>query len=63
MKNGFTQEELVKVYNTSVRPVADYLDVVYHALLTDDRDEEFDWLQNQATQRACGCYHPKGTPN
>ena len=38
----------MKVYKTCVRPVADYLDVVYHAALTDDLDEELDRLQNQA---------------
>ena len=47
-KNGFSQEELVKVYKTCVRPVADYLDIVYHPALTDDLDEELDRLQNQA---------------
>ena len=47
-RNGFTEEELVRVYKTSIRPVADYLDVVYHSLLSDDLDEELDRLQNQA---------------
>ena len=31
-----------------VRPVADYLDIVYHSALTDELDEELDRLQNQA---------------
>ena len=47
-KNGFSNEELVKVYKTCIRPVADYLDVVYHPSLPDDLDEELDRLQNQA---------------
>ena len=47
-KNGFNEEELVKVYKTCIRPVADYLDIVYHSMLTDDLDEELDRLQNQA---------------
>ena len=47
-KNGFTEEELVQVYKSSIRPVADYLDVVYHSMLPDDLDEELDRLQNQA---------------
>ena len=46
-KHGFSEEELVKVYKTCFRPVADYLDVVYHAALTDDLDEELDRLQNR----------------
>ena len=48
--NGFSKEELVRVYKTSIRPVADYLDVVYHSLLTDEMDEELDRLQNWALQ-------------
>ena len=28
--------------------MADYLDVVYHSMLTDDLDEELDRLQNHA---------------
>ena len=47
-RNGFTEDELVKVYKTAIRPVADYLDVVYHSMLTDDLDEELDRLQNHA---------------
>ena len=41
-RNGFTEEELVTVYKSSIRPVVDYLDVVYHSMLTDDLDEELD---------------------
>ena len=29
---GFSQEELVKVYKTVVRPIADYCSVVYHPI-------------------------------
>ena len=47
-KNGFTDEELVRVYKTAIRPVADYLDVVYDSLLPDDLEEELDRLQNHA---------------
>ena len=47
-RNGFTQEELVRVYKSSVRPVADYCDTVYHSMLTDEMDEELDRLQNHA---------------
>ena len=49
-KQGFTQEELVRVYKTSIQPVVNYLDVVYHSLLTDEMDEELDRLQNWALQ-------------
>ena len=47
-RNGFTEEELVKVYKTIIRPVADYGRVVYHLSLTDEQDELVDRLQNQA---------------
>ena len=49
LKNsGFNTEELVKVYKTMVRPVADYGAVVYHSSLTDQQDELLDNLQNAA---------------
>ena len=47
-RNGFTKEELVRVYTSSVRPVADYCDVVYHSMLSDEMDKELDRLQNHA---------------
>ena len=46
--NGFTAEELLKVYKTMIRPVAEYGAVVYHSSLTDEQDEELDNLQNHA---------------
>ena len=49
LKNsGFTAEELVTVYKTMVRPVADYGAVVYHSSLTDQQDELLENLQNSA---------------
>ena len=47
-KNGFSDEELLTVYKTCVRPVADYCDVVYHSLLTDELDEEMERMQDRA---------------
>ena len=47
-KAGFTKEELVTVYSTMIRPVADYGAVVYHSSLTDQQDEILDNLQNGA---------------
>ena len=46
--SGFTTDELVQVYKTMVRPVADYGAVVYHSSLTDQQDELLDGLQNAA---------------
>ena len=49
LKNsGFTQEELVKVYKTVIRPIADYACVVYHSSLTDEQDEVLEKLQTHA---------------
>lgn len=47
-KSGFTEDELVKVYKTMIRPVADYGSVVYHSSLTDQQDELLETLQNNA---------------
>ena len=47
-RSGFTSEELVKVYKSMLRPVAEYGSVVYHSTLTDEQDERIDRLQNQA---------------
>lgn len=45
---GFNRDELAKVYRTMVRPVADYMSVVYHSMMTDRQDEEVERLQSQA---------------
>ena len=45
---GFSQSELVRVYTTVIRPVAEYCAVVYHSSLTDEQDEALDRLQNHA---------------
>ena len=47
-KSGFSEHELVRVYKTIIRPVADYGAVVYHSSLTDEQDEELDRLQAAA---------------
>ena len=36
---GFTQTELVKVYKTMVRPIAEYCAPVFHSQMTDEQDE------------------------
>ena len=55
LKNsGFTTEELVRVYTTMIRSVADYAAVVYHSLLTDKQDEAIDNLQNAALKMIYG---------
>ena len=39
---------MIKVYKTILRPVADYLCVFYHSILTDEQDEQLERLQAQA---------------
>ena len=46
--NGFNNEELVHVYKTMLRPVAEYGCPVYHSSLTDDQDERLERLQDHA---------------
>ena len=46
--NGFGQEDLVKVYTSVVRPVADYMMEVYHSMLSDIQDQAIERLQNHA---------------
>ena len=47
-KSGFTTDELVTVYKTMIRTVADYGAVVYHSSLSDVQDKTLDNLQNVA---------------
>ena len=47
-KNEFSNDELVQVYKTMLRPVAEYGCVVYNPSLTDEQDELLDRLQNHA---------------
>ena len=43
-KNGFTKQELCKVYRNIIRPVADYCCPVYHSMMTDEQDEALERL-------------------
>ena len=45
-----TQEELCKVYQNIIHPVADYCAVVYHSMLSDEQDELLDQCQAHALQ-------------
>ena len=46
--NGFNTAELVQVYKTVIRPVAEYGCVVFHSSLTDEQDERLERLQDHA---------------
>ena len=51
---GFTQEELVRVYQTSILPLADYCCPAYHSLMTDQQDELMERTQIGALRRIYG---------
>lgn len=47
-KSGFNEQELVQVYKTVIRPIADYCCSVYHSSLTDEQSKELEKLQSNA---------------
>ena len=53
-KNGFTNDELVQVFKTMIRPVAEYACAVFHSSLTDEQDERLERLQDHALKTICG---------
>ena len=56
-RSGFNTGELLTVYKTMIRPVADYAAVVYHSSLTDEQDERLERLQNQALKCIYGPFN------
>ena len=53
-RNSFSPEDLIKVYKSIVRPVADYMQEVYHSMLTDRQDEEIERLQTHVLKCVYG---------
>ena len=51
---GFNQTELVRVYTTIIRPVHDYMCVVFHPMMTDEQDEHVERIQSQALKSIFG---------
>lgn len=47
-KVGFNETELVKVYKTSILPVGDYCDAIYHSMLTNEHDQLLERAQAMA---------------
>ena len=47
-RNLFSTEDLIKVYTSIVRPVADYMMIVYHSMITDSQDEALERFQTHA---------------
>ena len=46
--NGFSTEDLIKVYKSIVRPVAEYMLEIFHSMMTDAQDEGLERLQTHA---------------
>ena len=55
--NGFSTDDLISVYTSIIRPVADYMMEVYHSMLTDAQDEGIECLQTHALK--CIWYGPR----
>ena len=51
---GFNKPELVQVYKSSILPIADYCDVVYHPQLTDEQDQLLEGAQAGALRAIFG---------
>ena len=54
---GFNEEKLAKVYRTVILPIAYYCQVVYHAMITDEQDQQIERLQSKALKCIYGPYH------
>ena len=52
--NGFNTEELVQVYKTMIRPIAEYGCPAFHSTLTDEQDERLERLQDHALKTIFG---------
>ena len=53
-KVGFSSEELVKVYQCSILPLADYCAPAYHSMLTDEQDQLLERAQIAALRSIYG---------
>ena len=53
-KFGFTKEDLVKVYQSTILPIADYCSPAYHSLLTDGHDQQLEGAQTEALRAIFG---------
>ena len=53
-KAGFTNEELVRVYKSQIRPVAEYSSAAWHSLLTQEQSLMIERQQNQALKHIYG---------
>jgi arginine/ornithine N-succinyltransferase beta subunit len=56
-KFGLSDEELLKVYKSSVRSVIEFTSVVYHPMLTKEQSKDIERLQMQALKCIYGIQH------
>ena len=53
-RNGFSQSDLVRVYQAMVRPVAEYCSPVFHTMITASDSHELERIQMQALKGIFG---------
>ena len=53
-QNGFSEADLLKVYTSMIRPIAEYCAPVFHPMLTDKEDEQLERLQATALRYIFG---------
>ena len=53
-KSGFTQEELLRVYTTTIRPIIEYSSVVYHSMLSKEQSDYIEKQQCRALKNIYG---------
>ena len=52
---GLSNEELLLVYKSAIRPVAEYVAVVWHPMMTEDQSNELEKQQIHALKNIYGC--------
>ena len=53
-KSGFTENELVTVYKSVIRPIIEYTSVIYHPMLTADQTNYIEKQQTRALKNIYG---------
>ena len=53
-KSGFTTEELLRVYKSTIRPTIEYSAVIYHSMLNTEQENLIEWQQTRALKNIFG---------
>ena len=53
-QHGFKEDELLRIYVSMIRPIAEYCAAVFHPMLTDREDEQLERLQSTALRYVYG---------